>query len=143
MSDKLDPFEEELGSFRPRLPSADLKTRLAAELTENRPAKAFHPPWRVAAGLAAACLLVGLLIWQADLGSDRGSMATIPNPTTTRGSDRPQTEGPTLSAYTLAARQSVDDLDVLLDAHAKELLPVSSDDKPFLGADLMGVGQTH
>jgi hypothetical protein len=116
MNEPDDPFEAELSALRPHEVSPALRRRVASGLSGPPPRR---DPRRwlpvLAGGLAAACLASVLFSWGGgEVGP--GPITDPPRPTPAVDADD---STPMLLAYQRALTSSPEDLDALLDKHAR------------------------
>ena len=144
MNEELNDLESELRSYRPAPVSPGLRGRVASELERTgdiQPARRHRPQrWPRLAWLAAAAVVLAAagLAWFHMFGgrNDQGPRPQAPPRIAVE--DAPSEDSqipprPTRWAYQLAAADSPERLDELLDQHASLLLPPSPD------LDLAGV----
>jgi len=120
----MDEFEDRLKSLRPRAPSANLRRNIAAHLGEA-PACSTRENrrWAIFGGLLAACLVIGIAVWDS-----RASVERLPPAPASAAYHRVSQPDfadapPTLSVYEAALLRSPDELDSLLEKQGKSLLP--------------------
>jgi hypothetical protein len=130
--DKRNDLEAELRNLAPLPASADLRDRIAQELDADlAPQPVPEMPdtrGRRAIWLAAALVFlvaVGLVLWRRTVrdeqpGPQPGPRMVVQDVDTRQ--DMPDSPPPTLWAYRLAAAESPQQLDLLLDQHARVLL---------------------
>jgi hypothetical protein len=118
VNEELDPLEAELRNLRPRQPSPDLPRRIGERLA-SAPAPPVRRTWpwhlALAAGFAAACLVVAVLVWRSGKHDDRPRVEHQGPPLPV--AERPEPL-PTLGAYRRALDESPEALDALLDEQA-------------------------
>lgn len=117
MSEAPDPLEAELSALRPHAVSPGLRRRVAERLADD-PLARRRRLWRIAfvGGLAAACLAAVVLRWEGGRRREREPIVIAPPPAP---SVKVEDSEPTLLAYHRALGRSPDELDALLDTHAR------------------------
>lgn len=128
----LDPIEEQLRELRPRQLSADFEERLAQRLAEAPPREATarsQQPLRTGLlALVTIAALVLVAVWLVREEPDRPTTEEIEIAEPEIQPGVPPRE-PTLFAY-----RQAQDLDELLDYHARTLLPKGPDAEPLAGS---------
>jgi hypothetical protein len=119
-----DPLERELAALRPIEPSPQLRARLAQQLDEEaRPASRAQPlrgmAWLAAAGGALAA---SVAIYALFRGADGPPTAPAPIDFRTESTTAAAFDAalPSLWSYRRALDRSADDVDALLDRHARD-----------------------
>jgi hypothetical protein len=123
MSDALDPLEAELSALRPHEVSPGLRRGIAEGLAEAPPAPPLSPTaqagwgWRIAlaGGLAAACL-AAVVFWWARGRRVEPEQIVRPQPAPPALIEDSE---PTLLEYQRALSRSSEELDALLNKHAR------------------------
>ncbi|MBI1337828.1 MAG: hypothetical protein GC164_12825 [Phycisphaera sp.] len=129
MSDPLDQLEKELTSLQPARVSGDLLNSVGRVIGRNR--ATVHPahPYRLIGYTAAAIVTLALCLigYHATRSVNPSRIApgplakdTQPPGPTTLTADLMM---PTALAYHIAANQSLDELDALIDQHGRRVLP--------------------
>lgn len=114
MSEAPDPLEAELSALRPREVSPDLRRRVAERLAEA-PLSTRRWWWRLAlAGALAAAGLAAALFWGIG-GRHIEPEPVFPPAPAVKAEDY----GPTVLAYERALARSPEELDALLNQHAR------------------------
>jgi hypothetical protein len=124
MNNVPDPLELELSSLRPREVSPRLRRLVAARLASPAPARPEHRWLRrcaLAAGLAAVCLAAVFTRWGDGLHVEWQPLVVRPQPAPPVEVEDVdvQDAGPTLLAYQRALARSPEELDALLERHAR------------------------
>jgi hypothetical protein len=126
MSEAPDPLEAELSALRPHGASARLRQGIAQSLIDTPCRTRRRLAWfAVAAGLAAACLVVGLLWWGAGRQGRPEPIVHRPRPAPSAPAEHSE---PTVLDYERALARSPDDLDALFN----ERTHVASESNPEL-----------
>lgn len=125
MDDRMDEFETRLRSLQPRAPSPGLRANVAAHLGEaSAGAKRRNRGWIIVGGLLAAGLAICIAVrWLSGAGAERHlppPAKVVSNPSS---QPVPADDRPVLSVYTAALMRSPDELDALLERHARSVFP--------------------
>jgi hypothetical protein len=118
---EFDELEKELGSIRPRQPSAELKLRIAEGLKLSAPSLRRTAPRRfrrraaMIGGLAAACLAWIVIVRDRLRPPEPGPRSAAQGSQAAIAFDA---ESPSIWSYRSALVRSPDSLDVVLDRHA-------------------------
>lgn len=143
MSDPTTEFEQRLRLLRPPEASAGANQRLRKALHDSAPQDAGDRRPLMLAVLAAACLLGLLAGWwwlSQQQAAEVEGIVEIPvqdDVTTQASNDEPI---PSLAVYRLAATESVDRLDQLLNQHGPHLLVSNASETRQSYADQLIVG---
>ena len=123
MNEIRDPLEEELRSLCPQLPSAELRARIARQLSEPMPSSRLSFwKWTLAGSLTAACLVVTVWRWGNGPDADDPTQITAQQPAT---ADVPRGLVPSFLTYQLALANSPEELENVLNKQA--VMPSAGD----------------